>query len=76
MLYFAIAIVVIVVGRVPLLCCCLHATIDIAIAIVGLRFACSYCCCGVLLALGGKDVMLTKMLIEDVLPLLMLIKDC
>ena len=47
----------------------------IAIAIIGLRFGCScYCCCGVPVALGGKDVMGTKILIEDVLMLLLMIK--
>ena len=56
-----------------LLCCCLRVTI--AIAIVGLRSGCS-CCCGDLVALGGKDATVTKMLIEDVLTLLLLIKDC
>ena len=56
-----------------LLCCCLRVTIAIVIAIVGSRFGCS--CCGVPVALEGKDVMVTKMLIEDVLALLMLIMD-
>ena len=59
--------------RVPLLCC-LGVTISIAIAIVGSRSGCS-CCCGVLVALGGKDVMVTKILIENVSTLLLLIKD-
>ena len=37
----------------------------IAIAIVRLRSGCSYCCCGVLVALEGKDV-LAMLLIADV----------
>ena len=54
-------------------CCCLNATI----AIVGLRFGCSCCCCGVPVALGGKkDVMVTKILIKDLLRLLVMPKDC
>ena len=57
---------------VPLLYCCPYITIDIAV--VGLRSGCSYCC-GVPVALGGKDVLVTKILIEDVSTLL-LIKDC
>ena len=59
--------------HIPLMYCCLCFTI--AIAIVGSRSGCS-CCCVVPVALGGKDVMVTKMLIEDVLALLMLLKDC
>ena len=64
---------VIVVSGLP--CCCLHATIAIAIAIVGLHSGCS-CCCAIPVALGGKDIMGTKMLMEDVSTLLMLLKDC
>ena len=57
-----------------LLCCCLHVTISIAI-IVGSSYGCSCCCCcGVPGALGGKDVMVTKKLIENVS--MLLIKDC
>ena len=60
-----------------LLCCCLHVTIVIA-TIAGLRSNCSCCyCCGVMVELEGKDVMVTKMLIEaDVSASLTLIKDC
>ena len=46
-----------------------------AIAIVGSRSNCS-CCCGVPVALGGKDVMVAMMLIKDMLTLLLLLKDC
>ena len=75
MLYFAIAFVIILVVRIPLLCCCLHVTI--ATAIVGSCFGCSCCCYGVLVALGGKmDVMVTKMLIENVMMPLLMIKYC
>ena len=59
--------------HVPLLCYCMRVTIAIAIAIVGSRSGCS-CCWGVPVALGGKDVMATKMLIADVLTLLLLIE--
>ena len=46
------------------------------ITIVGSRSGCGCCCCGVLVALGGTDVMVTKMLIENVSTLLlMLLKD-
>ena len=54
-------------------CCCLHVTITTVI--VGSRSGRSWCC-GVMVALGGKDVTVTKMLIEDVLSLLILIMDC
>ena len=48
-----------------------------AIAIVGSRSGCGYCCCGVLVALGGTDIIVTKMMIEDVSTLLlMLLNDC
>ena len=49
--------------------------VAIAIAIVGLRSGCS-CCCGDLVALGGKDIMTTMSLMEDVPTLLLMIKDC
>ena len=45
-------------------------------AIAMLLSACRDCCCGVPVALGGKDIIVTEMLIEDVLTLLMLQKDC
>ena len=44
------------------------------IVIVGSRPCCSYCC-GVLVALGAKDV-LAMLLTADVLTLLLMIKDC
>ena len=47
----------------------------IAIAIVGSRSDCSSCS-GDLVALGGKDVMATKMLIENLSTLLLMIQDC
>ena len=53
-------------------CCC---GVLIAIVIVGSRSDCS-CCCGDPVALGGKDVMVKKMLIADVSTLLLMIKDC
>ena len=53
---------------------CLRVTISIA-TIVGSRSGCS-CCCDVLVALGRKDVMGVMILIEDVLTLLMMLKDC
>jgi len=47
----------------------------IAIAIVDSRFGCI--CCGVpVVVLGGNDVMVDMILIEDVSTLLMLTKDC
>ena len=55
-----------------LLLCCLRVTIFISIS--GSRSGCS--CCGVLIALGRKSIMVTNMLIEDMLTLLMLLKDC
>ena len=52
-------------------CCC--CGVLVAIGIVGLPLALlNY----VSVALGGKVVMVTKMLIEDVSTLLMLLKDC
>ena len=54
---------------------CVTISIDIAIAIVGSRSGGS-CCCGVPVALEGKDVMVTKMLIEDLSTSLLMIKDC
>ena len=60
--------------HVPLLCC-LHFTI--AIAIIGSRSACSYYgYCGVPVALREKNVMVAMILIENVLTLLLMIKDC
>ena len=57
--------------------CLVRVTIAIAITIVGLRWCFSFsCCCGVLVALGGKDVMVINILIENVSTLLMLLKDC
>ena len=57
--------------HVPLLCC-LHFVIGIAIPIIGLPSGCSCsCCCGVPVALGGKDVMVTNMVM-----LLLMIKYC
>ena len=47
----------------------------IAIAIVGLDSGCS-CCCGDLVALGGKGVIVTKMLIENISTLLLMIQNC
>ena len=56
-----------------LLLCCLHVTIATPV-IVGLRSGCGcFCCSGVPVAFGGKDVMVTKMLIENLL--LLLIED-
>ena len=72
-LYFVIVIVGIVVARVLLLYCGMCVTI--AIVIVGLHSDC-ICCWGVLVALGGKDIMVTKMLIENMLMPLLTIKDC
>ena len=46
-----------------ILCCYLH--VMIAIAIVKSHSGCSCCCCDVPVVLGGKDVMVTKILIED-----------
>ena len=54
-------------------CCCLHVTITTVI--VGSRSGRSWCC-GVMVALGGKDIMVTMILVEKVSTLLMLIKDC
>ena len=56
---------------------CFHVTIASAIVIVDSRSGCSCCYYGVPVALGGRqNVMVTKMLIENVLTLLMLIEDC
>ena len=52
--------------KLPLLVCVLRS-----------RSSCSCCCCcGVSFALGGKDAMVTKMLIENVLMPLLMVKDC
>jgi len=52
-----------------------YYAIAIAIAIVGSHFGCI--CCGVpVVVLGGNDVMVAIILIEDVSTLLILIKDC
>ena len=60
-----------------LLCCCLCVMIVIAIVIAIVGSHSDGSCCGVPVALGGgHDVMVTKMLIENVLALLMVIKDC
>ena len=63
--------------HVPLLlCCCLHIAITIAIVRLHWCSGCSCCCCyGVLVLLGGKDV-LAVLLIEDMLTLLMMLKNC
>ena len=61
---------------VPLLCC-LPVKISVAIAIVRSQSSCSCCsCCNVPVALGGKDGMVTKILIENVSTLLLMIQDC
>ena len=71
-MYFAITIVTTIVAWPQL-----FVGLYFAITIVGSCLGC--CCngvCGVPVALEGKDVMVTKMLIEDMLMLLMLTKDC
>ena len=58
-----------------LLCCsCVTISVAVAIVIVGSRSGCS--CCGIEVSLGGKDVMVTIILIENVLTSLLMIKDC
>ena len=47
----------------------------VMIDIVGSCSGCSHCCCGALVALGGKNV-LTMLLIADVSTLLLVIKNC
>ena len=54
----------------------LSVSLYFTIAIVGLNSCSSYYCCSFPVALGEKDVMVTKMLIEGMSALLMLINDC
>ena len=59
--------------------CLQRVTITIVIAIIVSRWCsgCScYCYCGVLVVLQEKDVMVARILIENVLALLLMIKDC
>ena len=53
--------------------CVVSTSLYFAIAIVGSLSGVS--CCGVQVALGGKNVMVAKILIEDVSTLLLMIKE-
>ena len=68
-----------VVACMPRLSLLLSKRVPDEVAIIDLRSRSSFsccCCCGVPVALGGKAVMVTKMLIENVLMSLLMIKDC
>ena len=56
--------------------CCVCLWVTTAIAIVRPHSGCSWCCCGLLVALRGKDFMVTKMLKENVMMSWLLIKYC
>ena len=78
MLYFMIAIAVnhVTTAVRHSVCHDCHSCHCVAIAIAIVQSHSDCCCCDVPVALGGKDVIVTKMLIENVMMSLLTFKYC